>query len=335
MIQEVPSIPFMIDFDIPVVQVMCGDMFQGLLTAHGQVFTWGSNMFGQLGHQTEKVALVQKPKLVHFKDTSMSEKRNIFIKQISCGYNHCLALSDQNQVFVWGRRMGIYPDKIELTFHFLKEAGSLLNIEIHQNEPRLIKSNLIFYKFNKIIAGPYNSALITDSGEVLLQGINDFGQLGLPQEITGMVPFFPHFRKHDFFTERKQFVVDVAIGATTIYFVTNDKSDGSRHVYSMGCGLLGQLGDGSTLNKNSPIEITHMFDSPVVDIAAGGYHALALTDSGKVYGWGKKSKSQLGVKHRRGDQKFVTIPKLIEVGARVTEVHCGSLQSLAMTSVEN
>jgi hypothetical protein len=33
--QEVPSIPFMVEFDIPVVQVMCGDLFQGLLTADG------------------------------------------------------------------------------------------------------------------------------------------------------------------------------------------------------------------------------------------------------------------------------------------------------------
>ena len=58
MIQEVPSIPFMVEFDIPVVQVMCGDLFQGVLTAHGQLYTWGSNMYGQLGHKNQNVALV-------------------------------------------------------------------------------------------------------------------------------------------------------------------------------------------------------------------------------------------------------------------------------------
>ena len=65
--------------------------------------------------------------------------------------------------------MGIYPN-VELTFQNLKTQGSVLNVEIHQNEPRLIKNNLIFYKFNKIAAGPFNSALITDKGEVMLQG---------------------------------------------------------------------------------------------------------------------------------------------------------------------
>jgi hypothetical protein len=115
-----------------------------------------------------------KPKLVMFKDTSTSEKKTINIKQISCGYNHCLALSDQDQVFVWGRRMGIYPN-VELTFHTLTQNGFLLNNEIHQNEPRLVKNNLIFYKFSQIRTGPFNSALVTDKGEVLLQGVNDFG----------------------------------------------------------------------------------------------------------------------------------------------------------------
>ena len=115
MVQDVPSIPFEVPFNIPVVQIMCGDLFQGLLTAHGQVYTWGSNMFGQLGHSAQSVALVMQPKLVQFKDTSSTEKRSIFIRNISCGYNHCVALSDQDQVFVWGKRMGIYPN-VELTF---------------------------------------------------------------------------------------------------------------------------------------------------------------------------------------------------------------------------
>lgn len=53
-------------------------------------------MYGQLGHKSEKIALVLKPKLVQFKDTSTSEKKSVFIRQISCGYNHCLALSDQD-----------------------------------------------------------------------------------------------------------------------------------------------------------------------------------------------------------------------------------------------
>jgi len=87
-------------------------------------------MYGQLGHKHENIALVMRPKLVQFKDTSTTEKAAVYIKQIACGYNHCLALSDQNQLYVWGRRMGIYPN-VELTFHTLKDHSNPLHVEIN------------------------------------------------------------------------------------------------------------------------------------------------------------------------------------------------------------
>ena len=49
MLEDVASIPYMIDFDIPIVKVVCGDFFAGILTAEGTVFTWGYNRYGQLG----------------------------------------------------------------------------------------------------------------------------------------------------------------------------------------------------------------------------------------------------------------------------------------------
>jgi len=42
-VDQVPSLPYNLDFNIPVVKVMCGSMFSGLLTADGQVYTWGEN----------------------------------------------------------------------------------------------------------------------------------------------------------------------------------------------------------------------------------------------------------------------------------------------------
>ena len=90
-----------------------------------------------------------------------------------------------------------------------------------------------FYKFKKIEAGPFNSALITDQGEVLLQGLNDFGQLGLSKEINSMVPFFPNFVKLDFFVSNKLKVDDVAISAATYSFLAENR------LFTMGRGDLG------------------------------------------------------------------------------------------------
>ena len=144
-----------------------------------------------------------------------------------------------------------------------------------------------------------------------------------------MVPFFPNFVKLDYFTALKQTVIDVAIGATSICFLTTD-AKGNR-LFSIGCGETGQLGYGGTLNQCTPVEITQMFDSEVTSIAVGGFHALALTKSGKLYGWGQKSKSQLGTKQKKDDPKFSLIPNEIAVGAKATRVHCGSLFSMVQT----
>jgi alpha-tubulin suppressor-like RCC1 family protein len=42
-IEDIVSLPFSIDFFIPVVKITCGDSFSGLLTAEGRVHTWGCN----------------------------------------------------------------------------------------------------------------------------------------------------------------------------------------------------------------------------------------------------------------------------------------------------
>lgn len=46
LLDDVPSIPFSIEFTLPVIKVMCGDLFSGLLTAEGHVYTWGHNRSG-------------------------------------------------------------------------------------------------------------------------------------------------------------------------------------------------------------------------------------------------------------------------------------------------
>ena len=61
MMEDVPSIPFKIDFNIPVVKVCAGDLFAGMLTAEGSVHTWGYNNYGQLGLKQERTIFVQWP----------------------------------------------------------------------------------------------------------------------------------------------------------------------------------------------------------------------------------------------------------------------------------
>ena len=54
----------------------------------GYVRTWGSNTDGQLGHFSGKPSLV--------------EIRGV-MRQLSCGGAHTAALTDDGQLYVWGR----------------------------------------------------------------------------------------------------------------------------------------------------------------------------------------------------------------------------------------
>ena len=78
--------------------------------------------------------------------------------------------------------MGVYPN-VELTLNYLKSRMNLLTIEINQSFPRMIKNNLIFYKIRQLVCGPYNSALVTQDGELMVQGINEHGQLAMGKEL--------------------------------------------------------------------------------------------------------------------------------------------------------
>ncbi|MDQ0063086.1 RCC1 domain-containing protein, partial [Paenibacillus harenae] len=69
------------------------------------------------------------------------------------------------------------------------------------------------------------------------------------------------------------------------------KQDGT--VWAWGENILAQLGDGSTTNRSSPVQVTEL-DS-VIAVAAGSAHSLALKSDGTVWAWGNNSNGQLGI----------------------------------------
>ena len=64
-------------------------------------------------------------KPLKFKDEKNAQKR-INIIDIDSGLNHTVALTDDREIFVWGRRMGIYP-QIELTLASVEKRAQIFN----------------------------------------------------------------------------------------------------------------------------------------------------------------------------------------------------------------
>ena len=73
-------------------------------------------------------------------------------------------------------------------------------------------------------------------------------------------------------------------------------SDGNA--YTWGSNQYGQLGDGTTADRTTPVMVRKPAGVPTdftyVQVAAGGYHSLAIGSDGYVYAWGLNWSGQLG-----------------------------------------
>jgi len=69
------------------------------------------------------------------------------------------------------------------------------------------------------------------------------------------------------------------------------KSDGS--LWAWGKNHFGQLGDGTTSERHSPVKIGS--DNDWVMVSAGGFHSLAVKSDGSLWAWGRNSYGQLGL----------------------------------------
>ena len=81
------------------------------------------------------------------------------------------------------------------------------------------------------------------------------------------------------------------------------------YLYTWGRGFEGQLGLSATIEiASTPQYVKFFHNKNVVQIAAGSFYSLAITDDGQMWGWGEARMGQLGCnKHRE-----IRIPKLIE-----------------------
>ncbi len=94
------------------------------------------------------------------------------------------------------------------------------------------------------------------------------------------------------------YLADISQISAGDYHTVALKSDGTR-VYAWGYNRYGQLGDGTTTDRLTPIEVLGVsgveYLTDISQISTGGYHAVALKSDGtRVYAWGYNCYGQLG-----------------------------------------
>ena len=128
--------------------------------------------------------------------------------------------------------------------------------------------------------GPDHVLAVKNDGTVWAWGYNGYGQLGdgttteqnLPVQVPGLSGVITWAR------------------AAAAHHSLAVKGDGT--LWAWGYNENGQLGDGTTTRRPSPVQVGA---SPgVVAASAGNYHTLALKGDGTVWAWGFNGYGQVG-----------------------------------------
>lgn len=118
-------------------------------------------------------------------------------------------------------------------------------------------------------------------------------------------------------------VVDIAAGGAHSLAILSD-----GRLFSWGDNSNGQLGNGTTDNKNTPIEIELDEGVKPVKIACGFNHSLAIGDNGCLYAWGANYDGQLG--NGTTEDSYIPVKIKFPNNSKVVQIACGDDFSMAI-----
>ena len=234
-------------------QISAGGSHSLAIDEDGNLWSWGLNSKGQLGIGTND------DKLVPTKIT-IEEEQNKKWKQVSAGDQYSLAIDEDGNLWSWG-----YNHNGELGDGTTGEKNVPTKITIEGEENK---------KWKQIYAGYDHSLVIDENDNLWSMGYNAYGQLGdgtikdkhVPTKIT---------------VAEKTNITWKQVSAGDDHNLAID-TEGNLWVW--GNNTYGQLGDGTTGNKNVPTKITIEGEENKKwkQVSAGGSHCLAIDTDGNL-----------------------------------------------------
>lgn len=135
-----------------------------------------------------------------------------------------------------------------------------------------------------LAAGNNHACARTSGGGVTCWGRNYFGQLGNGSTAYSLFPVEVDGLTGD--------ILQLAAGNDHTCAISQDEH-GKNHVQCWGANALGQLGDGSRVDRLTPVEAVGLPED-VSLLTAGQAHTCTLTSTGGVLCWGDNRYGQLG-----------------------------------------
>ncbi|MDP1727070.1 MAG: T9SS type A sorting domain-containing protein [Bacteroidota bacterium] len=276
--------PVQIGTDNKWVSITAGGTQSLGLKSDGTLWAWGYNRHGTLGDGTA----IDRHSPVRIGTD------NKWVS-ITAGVVHSIGLKSDGTLWAWGNNaLGQLGD------------GTITN----RHSPVQIGTDT---KWVSITASGYHSLGLKSDGTLWAWGLNNFGQLGDGTITNKTSPV-------QIGTDTKWVSISGG-GPNPDGHTLGLKSDGT--LWAWGLNNYGQLGDGTIIQKTSPLQIGT--DNKWINISAGGYHSLGLKSDGTLWAWGLNGSGQLG------DGTWVQKTSPVQIGTNTwVSITAGGYHSLGL-----
>ncbi|XP_050371988.1 PH, RCC1 and FYVE domains-containing protein 1-like [Argentina anserina] len=291
---------------LDVHQIACGVRHIALVTRQGEVFTWGEESGGRLGHGIDRD--FSRPRLVEFLALHT-------IENIACGEYHSCAVSMSGDLFTWGdgtHNAGLLGHGTDVS-HWI---------------PKRITGPLEGLQVMSVACGTWHSALATYNGKLFTFGDGKFGVLGHGDRESVTYP-----KEVQLLSGLKTIKVACGVWHTAAIVEVMGQAGvnvSSRKLFTWGDGDKHRLGHGSKDTYLLPTCVSSLIDYNFHQLACGHTMTIALTTSGHVFTMGGTAYGQLGNPSSDGKAPCLVQDKL--VGEFVEEIACGAYHVAVLTS---
>jgi alpha-tubulin suppressor-like RCC1 family protein len=293
---------------LDVYHVDCGVKHAALVMKNGEVFTWGEDSGGRLGHGTREDCV--RPRLVESLTVSN-------VDFVACGEFHTCAVTTTGELYTWGDG----THNVGLLGHG-NDVGHWI--------PKRVSGALEGLQVAYVSCGTWHTALITSMGQLFTFGDGSFGVLG-----HGDLRSVSYPREVESLSGLKTIAVACGVWHTAAIvevIVTRSSSSvklSAGKLFTWGDGDKHRLGHGDKETRLKPTCVATLIDHDFYRVACGHSLTVALTTSGQVLSMGNAVYGQLGNPHSDG-----RIPCLVEdkiVGEQVIQIACGSYHVAVLT----
>lgn len=219
--------------------------------------------------------------------------------KIASGANHVVILTEKQQLFTFGS--GEQGQLGRISEHFSVRGGRKgIKLLLTPSMVRFKKLHGNEVKFSDIFCGSFNTFAVTsDRKTIYACGLNNFGQLGVGDNINHFSPQpFKFIPQQNLLNETAQLKISGDQHHTLMCL-------GGR-VFVMGRSEYGRLGLGEdATDKVLPTEVQDF--GKVHTVATGSSCSFAVTEEGKLYSWGMGDTLQLG----NGEEKDIWSPEVV------------------------